>query len=837
MRSAQHVIVCNERLLPRYGVDRLLIRLAAGLCERRFRISFVCMRCDRTALESISPDVHVLAHLIDLDLYEADTSAMSWISENWSRLTNCEPAILISGGWPFFSSAAFCAERGIPAIFIDAGAVPHDGMSEYEAHIQRELRRIRTRALPRFSQVWPISDFIRDTQTVPERGTTAGVHTVLLGADHLDQPMFGPASDSDTDERALRRVRAILAAGCKPIIALGRFEPGNYKNSEAVFEIFHRILQREPRSRLLMLAGADEIQPPDIIWHAVEPLDFVSDLVLDEIMGLSVLGLSVSLWEGFNLPLAEMQWCGRPVLAFNIGAHPEVVVDPWLLCATPAEMADKAIRLLREGLPDHIASGLPFERFRSRFRWDDTVARWASLIERAAVASPVGRSQARMVVIDCSCAAHDPANPGVIRVVRRLCQALQREGDIVLLFVRWDLRIGRYRFLTLPEQGFLASYSGPEDGTDFLFNDSALGANWAVERTLILLPGSEQPLLFLPEVILDGQFPERMAWARANGLAVAALLYDLIPVTHMPLCAADVVGQFPEYLETLACVDALWAISGESLHQFEHYACRRGLPLPQERNAIWLPGQFAAEPRTICGDTPAVSENGNTILCVSSIEPRKNHSVLIQAFRSLLARRPDLDVRLVLVGHRFGGADDLARWLETVESEEPRIVWTRLLSDAALAKIYREAVFTVYPSLVEGFGLPIMESLWMGRPCICHREGVTAEIAQPGGCLMIDMSDIEAVAKSLERLLTDCDLRRQLEIEASARPISDWQDYASKIANRLRSVCISPERSPAPNLDTQHPLAMRISIKAAAAAMRGSPAQHVKVLDIAVQQA
>ncbi|GAA5266503.1 hypothetical protein ACOSOMT5_P2931 [Acidiphilium sp. MT5] len=786
-----HIVICNERLLPRFGVDRLLLLLGRGLRDSSYRITFVCLRCDREVVQSVSPELHILMELQHLDLYGAEQAAAVWLRDHWVELnSDGGPALVVSGGWPFFGIADVCAEIGVPSIFIDAGAVPHDGMPDEAIHIQRELRRVRALTLPRFNQVLPISDFIRDTQTLPDRGTSQGVETVLLGADHLDTPMFPQAVGNEADARALVVVDELLTAGCKPIISLGRFEPHGYKNSAAVFEVLAGILRREPKARLLLLAREEELLLPEALRHAVVPLGFISDKTLSTIMMHCAVGLSVSLWEGFNLPLAEMQWRGRPVLAFNLGAHPEVTADPWMLCGNLTEMGDKVVSLLRDGLPPHILAEDRFGAFRARFRWSDVIARYVRIVEGLSVktARPAAdRSQfARIVLVDCSCAARDPANPGVIRVVRRTCHELQQDPDLLLVFLRWDSWLGSYRFLTEEEQHFLASYGGPTDGISRLFSSAAQGANWPVENALALLPGAGIPILFLPEVVLDGQFPERLAWAVANHLPVAAILYDLIPVTHMPFCTTEVVQQFGEYLEVLSCIDCLWAISGESLRQFERYVKHHGLPLPPERDTIWLPGQFGTISRNPATTKTASTDDPIIIVCISSIDPRKNHRSLIEAFRSLLTHRPDLPLRLILVGHRFAGAEDLVDWLEAQVHEEPRISWSGLLSDADLAGLLQKAAFTVYPSLVEGFGLPVLESLWMGCPCLCHSEGVMAELAADGGCLTVDMRDVSMIEYAIERLAEDTDFRQKLVLEAESRNIDDWSSYAQKLAARFK---------------------------------------------------
>ncbi|MGH2968000.1 MAG: glycosyltransferase, partial [Solirubrobacteraceae bacterium] len=555
---------------------------------------------------------------------------------------------------------------------------------------QRELRRVRAAALPRFTAVLPISDFIRDSQTLLERGTSAGVHTVLLGADHLEVPMFGAPSGEAADAASVAQVKRLAAQGYRLVISLGRFEPEGYKNSPAAYEVFARILERQPDARLLLLAKPEDLRPPEALRDAVLPLGFISDAALGAVMSRCALGLTMSRWEGFNLPLAEMQWCGRPVLAFNLGAHPEVVADPWLLCGSLDEMADKATTLIEHGMPPHVMAGDRFESFRRRFRWEHVIARYAETIEGLAVAAPVtsGVAQApRVVLMDATSASIDPGNPGVIRVARRLGHALQQHPELRPIFVRWDVSLDTYRTLTPSERATLGSYDGPVDGISGLFGSSPRGAS-TVDEVLRVLGGEASPVLFVLEVILDRRFPERIAWARARGLPVAALLYDLIPVTHLPFCSAGIVSCFPEYLEALAAADAVWAISGETRRQFERYLARHYLPRPSQCEAIQLPAQLGAQPRV--KTPPKAPRTGEplTALCVSSIDPRKNHRNLIGAFRSLVSRRPPLPLRLVLVGNRFDGADDLAAWVEDVTREEPRITWTGLVGDAELAALF-----------------------------------------------------------------------------------------------------------------------------------------------------
>jgi len=74
--------------------------------------------------------------------------------------------------------------------------------------------------------------------------------------------------------------------------------------------------------------------------------------------------------------------------------------------------------------------------------------------------------------------------------------------------------------------------------------------------------------------------------------------------------------------------------------------------------------------------------------------------------------------------------------------------------------------------------LPIMESLWHGKPCICHSGGVMAELGRDGGCLNVDVTDGDTLAAAVVRLAEDAQLYDKLSREAVSRPIKLWRDYA-----------------------------------------------------------
>ena len=90
------------------------------------------------------------------------------------------------------------------------------------------------------------------------------------------------------------------------------------------------------------------------------------------------------------------------------------------------------------------------------------------------------------------------------------------------------------------------------------------------------------------------------------------------------------------------------------------------------------------------------------------------------------------------------------------------LIWTGPLSDKELCDAYRNCTFTVYPSLYEGFGIPVLESLSFGKPCICSNRGALLESAKGGGCLILKDPDAKNIAEAMSRLLNDKNLLMKL---------------------------------------------------------------------------
>jgi glycosyltransferase involved in cell wall biosynthesis len=192
---------------------------------------------------------------------------------------------------------------------------------------------------------------------------------------------------------------------------------------------------------------------------------------------------------------------------------------------------------------------------------------------------------------------------------------------------------------------------------------------------------------------------------------------------------------------------------------------------------VLLPGEFFEHPRVTTYQEPLSSTI--RIPCVSTIEPRKNHLILLEAFNSI-CKQKSINGKLILIGQQLSWTQ-LEKKNQNLCYNNTRINWIRNSDDNVLAKEYEKCHFTVYASIEEGFGLPILESLWFGRPCICRNNSGMLDAAEGGGCLTVDTSNADELARAMLMLIENKEMRANLGGEAVTRHIKTWHEYAMEI--------------------------------------------------------
>jgi len=167
---------------------------------------------------------------------------------------------------------------------------------------------------------------------------------------------------------------------------------------------------------------------------------------------------------------------------------------------------------------------------------------------------------------------------------------------------------------------------------------------------------------------------------------------------------------------------------------------------------------------------------GDYLLYIGTLQPRKNIARLIKAFSTLHARYSTL--HLVLAGGKGWLYDDIFAEVKRLGLESQVLFPGRVAEEDKAALLSGAEVF-MFPSLYEGFGLPVVEAMQCGTPVICSNTSSLPEVAG-NAALLVDPLDVDALAQAMVRLLDDADLRQTL-IErgyAQAQKFS-WADCAA----------------------------------------------------------
>jgi len=262
-----------------------------------------------------------------------------------------------------------------------------------------------------------------------------------------------------------------------------------------------------------------------------------------------------------------------------------------------------------------------------------------------------------------------------------------------------------------------------------------------------------------------------------------ALFHDSVSLRRPDLTPPGTVGRFPHYLAELLEFDGVMAVSEDSrasLLDYWNWAgwCRqpevRVLPLGVDH----LSGAISSS------TSESASDPLPKVLCVGSLEGRKNHLTLLNACERLWQEGEAFELQLIGGLQRETGRPAHDR-MQFLQGAGRPIIHQGWVTDEAMVQAYAACAFTVYPSLMEGFGFPIWESLIHGKPCVCADTGAMGEIAEGGGCLGVDTRSASALAEGIRLLLHSPERRGTLARQAQNRTPPQWSEAARTLVDWL----------------------------------------------------
>jgi glycosyltransferase involved in cell wall biosynthesis len=281
----------------------------------------------------------------------------------------------------------------------------------------------------------------------------------------------------------------------------------------------------------------------------------------------------------------------------------------------------------------------------------------------------------------------------VIRLVER--NFVLPKAESAQLF-QWLLAPhGRFNALTIVIKGLLFGWNTQRVAGSFLINAGHSGMEKAT-------------------------YPSMLKRQQVRPLFV---VHDLIPISYPEYCrAGERARHITRMSNALTAASGIIANSLATLNELTSFAASTGQAMPPSVVALLAPGMLGIFP----GERPVVTPY---FVMLSTIEPRKNHWMLLQIWLGLVERFGQAAPRLVVIGQRGWDCENVVDLLERCEQLKGFVIELHACSDAELVTYLHHAQALLFPSFAEGYGMPLVEALALGVPVIASDLPVFKEIA------------------------------------------------------------------------------------------------------------
>lgn len=268
--------------------------------------------------------------------------------------------------------------------------------------------------------------------------------------------------------------------------------------------------------------------------------------------------------------------------------------------------------------------------------------------------------------------------------------------------------------------------------------------------------------------------PALSEWIAANGVKAVHLIHDLIPITHSQFCRAGEGDKHARRMEhALASSTGLILNSKATLVELEAFAATRGLDMPRSITA-WLGYGDATKVTAVAHlDRPH-------FVTVGTIEARKNHILLLQVWRDLVAEMGSETPILVIIGQRGWMAGHVEAILDGDAALRPHVREVGNCSDGELVAWLRSARALLMPSLAEGFGLPVVEALVSRTPVIATNLPVYREIVGDIPTYL-DAEDPIAWKAAVRAFMSDGPERDRQKRAMQSFEVPDWPSHFARV--------------------------------------------------------
>ena len=380
------------------------------------------------------------------------------------------------------------------------------------------------------------------------------------------------------------------------------------------------------------------------------------------------------------------------------------------------------------------------------------------------------------VYIDVSNLMHVSFISGIQRVVREVAARLAADPELELVLLEYEEPEDDFGILSLP--AFLSYYRDGLGEKEKIRTKERIGIREFPHGSVFL----ELDSVWHSRCSRMALYPE----LKARGVRIAIFFHDLIPIMWPEYAAAETVCAYMGYMT--ACVtygDLFISSTRANIEYLQDYMSRIGVVNPAPCVVSWLgtnfrkQGKYKAKQRL-----EEIAAGGKYLLMVGTVEPRKNHGLVLDAMDKTLFSG---GWQLVIAGRQGWNVQETAERIRRHPLLDRGLYWIEDASDGDIEFLYEHCRFVVFPSFTEGFGLPVVEACGRGIPVLASEHPVLREV---GGayCRYFSPKDPASLIRVLQEADQEEAYGQMKEILQGYKAVG-WDQVAERFSGALKGLC------------------------------------------------